>query len=235
MVSLPLVPPGQSLPYHSGALRPVGSLFVILNETTTALMEEAEHFQKFHSLARYGVNISVTRKPPSHSAVSLFFCPVQILLPKGLKADLSTLPSSFKNSVPFFWPSDRLQSPSMNLPGLSVCLHVCVCGHSSCIRLFATSWTVAHQAPLSLGFSRKEYWSGLPRPPPEDFLKLRDRTHISCIVGGFFTAESPGEPSRTLNTLFIIVAIYVYIAILWCTLSISGDFACLIGCCVPHF
>ena len=34
------------------------------------------------------------------------------------------------------------------------------------VRLFATPWTVAHQAPLSLGFSRQEYWSGLPFPSP---------------------------------------------------------------------
>jgi len=32
----------------------------------------------------------------------------------------------------------------------------------------ATLWTAAHQAPLSMGFSRQEYWSGLPRPPPGD-------------------------------------------------------------------
>ena len=36
------------------------------------------------------------------------------------------------------------------------------------VQLFATLWTVAHQAPLSLGFSRQEYWSGLPFPPPGD-------------------------------------------------------------------
>ena len=36
------------------------------------------------------------------------------------------------------------------------------------VRLFATLWTVADQAPLSTGFSRKEYWSGLPCPPPGD-------------------------------------------------------------------
>ena len=36
----------------------------------------------------------------------------------------------------------------------------------SCIQLFATLWTVAHQASLSLGFSRQEYWSGLPFPSP---------------------------------------------------------------------
>ena len=35
--------------------------------------------------------------------------------------------------------------------------------------LCATPWTVAHQAPLSMGFSRQEYWGGLPRPPPGDF------------------------------------------------------------------
>ena len=36
------------------------------------------------------------------------------------------------------------------------------------VQLFATPWTVAHQAPLSVGFSRQDYWSGLPFPPPGD-------------------------------------------------------------------
>ena len=38
----------------------------------------------------------------------------------------------------------------------------------SCVRLFAFPWTVAYQASLSLGFSRQEYWSGLPFPSPGD-------------------------------------------------------------------
>ena len=38
----------------------------------------------------------------------------------------------------------------------------------SCVRLFVTPWTVAHQASSSMGFSRQEYWSGLPFPPPGD-------------------------------------------------------------------
>ena len=38
----------------------------------------------------------------------------------------------------------------------------------SCVRLFATQWTVAHQAPWSMGFSRHEYWSGLPFLSPGD-------------------------------------------------------------------
>ena len=38
----------------------------------------------------------------------------------------------------------------------------------SCVQLFATPWTVAYQAPPSMGFSRQEYWSGLPFPSPGD-------------------------------------------------------------------
>ena len=43
-------------------------------------------------------------------------------------------------------------------------------GHFSGVQLFATPWTVARQAPLSMGFSRQEYWSGLPFPAPGDHL-----------------------------------------------------------------
>ena len=44
-----------------------------------------------------------------------------------------------------------------------------MCAQSlSHVRLFATPWTVTHQASLSIGFSRQEYWSGLPFPPPGD-------------------------------------------------------------------
>ena len=38
----------------------------------------------------------------------------------------------------------------------------------SCVQLFVTPWTVAHQAPLSIGFSSQEHWSGLPLPAPGD-------------------------------------------------------------------
>ena len=44
--------------------------------------------------------------------------------------------------------------------------HGCVLSRFSSVWLFVTPWTVAHQAPLSMGFSRQEYWSGLPCPPP---------------------------------------------------------------------
>ena len=47
-------------------------------------------------------------------------------------------------------------------------MHVCMLSRFSRVRLFATLWTVAHQAPPSMGFSRQEYWSGLPVPSPGD-------------------------------------------------------------------
>ena len=47
-------------------------------------------------------------------------------------------------------------------------LAVCVCVSHSVVSEFVTPWIVAHQAPLSKGFSRQEYWSGLPFPSPRD-------------------------------------------------------------------
>ena len=60
---------------------------------------------------------------------------------------------------------------SMNLPRyLPISFVNCACGKLlSHVRLFATLWTVAHQAPLSMRVSRQEYWSGLPCTPPGDF------------------------------------------------------------------
>ena len=48
------------------------------------------------------------------------------------------------------------------------CVCACMPGCFSCVQLFATLWIVAHQAPLSMGFPRQEYWSGVPCPPPGD-------------------------------------------------------------------
>ena len=44
----------------------------------------------------------------------------------------------------------------------------------SCVRLFLTLWTVAHQAPLSMGFSRQEYWRGVPMPSSRGSSRPRD-------------------------------------------------------------
>ena len=79
---------------------------------------------------------------------------------------------------------------------LCACVCVCVCVHAraqslSCAQLFATPWTVAHQAPLSMGFSRQEYWSGLPFLPPGDLPHPGIKPASPALADGFFTTEPP--------------------------------------------
>ena len=65
------------------------------------------------------------------------------------------------------------------------------------LSLFAGPWTVAHQAPLSMEFSKQEYWSGLPLPPPEDLPNpgIKPTSNVSPrLAGGLFTTEPPGKP-----------------------------------------
>ena len=49
-------------------------------------------------------------------------------------------------------------------------VYVCMLSCFSCVQLFATPWTIARQAPLSMGFSRQEYWSVLLCLPPRDLI-----------------------------------------------------------------
>ena len=57
----------------------------------------------------------------------------------------------------------------------------------------ATSWTVAHQAPLSMGFSRQEYWSVLPLPSPGNLPDIGIKPTSPALTGRFFTTEAPGK------------------------------------------
>ena len=66
---------------------------------------------------------------------------------------------------------------------------------------FATLWTVACQAPLSMWFFREEYWSGLPFPPSGDLPNPGIGPPSPALAGGFFTAEPPGKP-KILRTWF---------------------------------
>ena len=97
-------------------------------------------------------------------------------------------------------------------------VHVCMCVHM-CVRVCAcvcmcvgaynfwscsfscsvmsdsvTPWTVAHQGPLTTGFSRQEYWSGLPFPSPGDPPDPGIEPASPALAGGFFTTERQGSP-----------------------------------------
>ena len=64
----------------------------------------------------------------------------------------------------------------------------------SCVRLFATPWTVACQALLSMGFSKQEYWSGLPFPSPGDFPHPGIKSGSPTLQVGSLPPELPGKP-----------------------------------------
>ena len=61
------------------------------------------------------------------------------------------------------------------------------------VRLFVTPWTVAHQAPPSMGFSRQEYWSGLPFPSPEDLPDPGIEPRSPALEADALTSEPPGK------------------------------------------
>ena len=62
------------------------------------------------------------------------------------------------------------------------------------VRLFVTPWTVACQAPLSMGFSRQEYWSGLPFPSPEDLPNPGIKPGSPALQADALSSEPPGKP-----------------------------------------
>ena len=68
------------------------------------------------------------------------------------------------------------------------------------VRLCATPWTVAHQAPLSMGFSRQKYWSGLPFPSPGDLPNPRIEPRSPSLQADTLTSEPPGNLSHIQRT-----------------------------------
>ena len=105
---------------------------------------------------------------------------------------------------------------------------VCVC----CVLVTQSQsdstipWTVAHQAPLSMEFSRQEYWSALPCPPPGDLsnLGIEPMSFISpALAGGFFTTSSVCEALKSFFALLTAIS-----SLSWTLNSkaSSGTFAC---------
>ena len=87
--------------------------------------------------------------------------------------------------------------------GQEECLYACVLSHFSCVQLFATPWTVALQAPLSMGILQARMdWSGLPCPPPGDHpnpgiepMSLRS----PALADGFFNTRATREALNSIQ------------------------------------
>ena len=89
-------------------------------------------------------------------------------------------------------PSSHCQLSTFLLSNSDIC-DVGMLSHFSCVQLLVTLWIVAHQTPLSMGFSRQEYWSGLPCPSLGDLPHpgIKPRSLMSpALAGGFFITST---------------------------------------------
>ena len=80
----------------------------------------------------------------------------------------------------------------------------CIRVGAQSFQLFATLWTITHQAPLSMGFPRQEYWSGLPFSPSGDLphSSIEPSSPASpALASRFFTTEPPGKPIYLIGAL----------------------------------
>ena len=132
-------------------------------------------------------------------------------------------------------PSHPLSSPSPPAPNPSQHIYaMCCVSCFSRVWLFVTPWTVAHQAPLSMGFSRQEYWSGLPCPPPGELpnpgIELLSLMS-PALAGGFLTTSTTWEAY-----VYIYIerdtSLYIHIILLTCTYAFIIVFIVL---CVPDY
>ena len=75
-----------------------------------------------------------------------------------------------------------------------MCMCYCCLSHQVLSDTFVTPWTVVHQAPLSMGFLRRDYWSGLPFPSPWNLPNPGIKPTSPALAGRFFTTERLGSP-----------------------------------------
>ena len=92
----------------------------------------------------------------------------------------------------------------------SLPMHVCMLSRFSHVCLFATPWTAACQAPLSMGFSRQEYWSGLPCPPPGDLPDPGIEPMSLCLLHWQAGSLPLAPPGKSFSPHYIYIYIYMY-------------------------
>ena len=117
---------------------------------------------------------------------------------QGLGVSPWPLPHSVTWTV---WPEKDLSLWRQHISLLAGLTCILIHAQSlSFVPLFATPWIVARQAPLSMGFSRQEHWSGLPFHSPGDLPNpgIKPKSSASpALTDRFFTTESPGKPGRS--------------------------------------
>ena len=83
------------------------------------------------------------------------------------------------------------------------------------VWLFATTWTIAHQAPLSMGFSRQEYWSELPFSSPGDLPNPGIKLRSPALQADTLRSEPPGHLCKIVSNSSVIYALSLSIILKW--------------------
>ena len=89
----------------------------------------------------------------------------------------------------------RVESTSFPTSGLTSNYQISEVKLLSHVQLFVTPWTVAYQAPLSMEFSKQEYWSGLLFPPPGDLPNPGIEPESPALQADTLLSEPPGKPT----------------------------------------
>ena len=97
---------------------------------------------------------------------------------------------------PWAWVAGIMTNLICRMRGGKNCL---LFSHEVMSDSFATPWMVAHQSPLSMGFSKQECWSGLPFPSPGDLPDPGIEPVPPALAGGFFTTEPCGKPKLKIK------------------------------------
>ena len=123
--------------------------------------------------------------------------------------------------------SSLLLAKSSLLLAKRVC--VCVCQSLSCVQLFVIPWTIGHQAPLTMEFSRQEYWSQVPFPSPGDLPNPGIKSGSSAFQADSLPSESPITLTFNLSlSLCLCVTIHYFYNCLQASIIIRksnvGDF-----------
>ena len=98
------------------------------------------------------------------------------------------------------------------------------------VRLFATPWTVAYQAPPSMGFSRQEYWSGLPFPSPGDLSNPGIEPGSPEFQADALTSEPPGKSHSIIGRIQLMRSL-TELHKMMCICSATNDLSCYINLC----
>ena len=123
-----------------------------------------------------------------------------VLSPKPQLEDI--LRATVRNSPKLTWSrvsSNKGVSPTINYAGYPQ-IQASVLAAQSCLTL-VTPWIAAHQAPLSMGFPRQEYWSGLLFPSPGDPSDPGIKPGLPALLAGSLPSEPPGKPKQANHAL----------------------------------